>query len=109
MAPKKKKKTTATKALRNKDGQKRTVVHHKNGTMQVVHWLDNAVSDIVGPALYHKIQTTVLNNHRSTNGTVTKTKRLLGYVKSLLYMLVVLVVYLPVPHYENTCSGHFEC
>ena len=41
---------------------------------------------------YHKIQTTVLNNHRSTNGTVTKTKRLLGYVKSLLYMLVVLVV-----------------
>ena len=107
-APTKKKKT-AKKALRNKDGQKRTVVQHKNGTMQVVHWLDNAVSDIVGPALYHKIQTTVLNNQRNTNGTVTKTKRLLGYVKSLLYMLVVLVVYLPVPHYENTCSGHFEC
>ena len=80
-APKKKKKTAATKALRNKDGQKRTVVHHKNGTMQVVHWLDNAVSDIVGPALYHKIQTTVLKNERTTNGTVTKTKRLLGYVK----------------------------
>jgi hypothetical protein len=77
-APKKKKTAAATKALRNKDGQKRTVVQHKNGTMQVVHWLDNAVSDIVGPALYHKIQTTVLNNQRTTNGTVTKTKRLLG-------------------------------
>ena len=31
------------------------------------------------------------------------------YVKSLLYRLVVLVVYLPVPHSEKSCPDHFDC
>jgi hypothetical protein len=31
------------------------------------------------------------------------------YVKHLWYMLVVLVVYLPVPHYEKTCSYNLDC